>query len=187
MWKPPCRERGRLERAPALILMRFVLYTERKVRQDEQIPAQRDSVGSGITRRTSAQPKRRSRTPPGTLLRQRSALSCRLGSTETLTNCQFPQFDARSIPAWRHQVIAIVINEGSGDHGGNKRNNCDHTRDPDEVTRILRPMHLTSLKCCFHTAPNSKYWVSWLDCTIRRSCGTSARQCYGPSLCGRRD
>jgi len=30
----------------------------------------------------------------------------------------------------------------AGDHGRNKRNNCDHTRDPDEVTRILRPMHL---------------------------------------------
>jgi hypothetical protein len=37
MWRPPCRERGRLERAPALILMHPVLYTERKVRQDERL------------------------------------------------------------------------------------------------------------------------------------------------------
>jgi len=147
----------------------------------------RVSESTGFSLLGFAQPKRPSRTPPGALLRQRSALSCRLGSTETLTNCQFPQFDARSIPAWRHQVIAIVINEGSGDHGGNKRNNCDHTRDPDEVTRILRLLHLTSLKCCFRATLHSKYWVSWLDCTIRRSCGTSARQCYWPvTMCTKR-
>ena len=46
----------------------------------------------------------------------------------------------------RPHVIAIVTNEGSGDDNGNKRNNRDYTRNPDEVTSILSFLHLTSLK-----------------------------------------